>query len=591
MRFGIIASCLLLAVGCTQTDGEPGTESQAPVTVERDNQAQSAPNFLIVVADDMGWSDAGAFGGEIRTPNIDKLADRGTKMSSFYVAPTCSPTRSMLMTGLDNHVAGLGTMAGLAAPNQSEAIGYGGQLHNRVVTIAEALKSHGYETMMAGKWHLAVDDTQLPNNRGFDQSFVLLEGGASHFSDRLQLAPWIPADYVENGTHVELDDDFYSTISYTDKLLAYFDQRDTEKPFLAYLAYTAPHDPLQVPDDWLGRYEGVYDEGPEAVKAARQKRLEDEGMIPAGMETWEPPAYPADLPLYSPDWEERSAEIKDRDTRGIEVHAAMIELLDQQFGRVIDRLETEGELENTYVIFFSDNGASHTSIFRYQSGSTVVPEGWDLNVETYGKPGTFGVIGREWANVSNTPWRLFKGTVGEGGIRSPLILAGPKIPADQHVSRLAHVKDIAATVYELSGIDPEQDDIFEGKILPEGVSLMPAIANNEVARAGFATELFNGRAIRDGDWKATFHAGEWQLFDLGSDPGEVYNLASSNPEKLTELVEEYDEYSKRVGVIVPEGRVFGMTMRARYPYNCDDECEAKFAAYEQEQSGSPDPTK
>lgn len=221
-------AALLALSGCS---GQSGADAAREAAQER------KPNFLIIVVDDMGWSDLGAFGGEISTPNLDRLANNGVRMTNFYVAPTCSPTRSMLMTGLDNHVAGIGTMNNLGRPNQTTR-NYDGQIHDDIVTLAKALSDNGYETMMSGKWHLAVDEDQWPNRRGFDQSFALLPGGASHFGDSLSLSPVEPAECLENGEQVEeLREDFYSSISYTDKLLGYLGgDRDTDKPFFGYLA-------------------------------------------------------------------------------------------------------------------------------------------------------------------------------------------------------------------------------------------------------------------------------------------------------------------------------------------------------------------
>ena len=233
--------------------------------------AGEKPNFLVVVADDLGWSDPGFLGSKIRTPTIDRLAQRGIFMSHFYVAPTCSPTRAMLLTGLSNHAAGVGTMNNLQTPNQIGHREYAAQLHDGVVTVAEMLSAHGYTTMMSGKWHLAIDEDQRPNKRGFQHSFGLVEGGASHFADQMGITDTETVTYHENGKETALPDDFYSTIGYTDKIIEYID-RAGEQPFFAYLTYTAPHDPLQVPDDWLNRYKGVFDEGPAKAKEKRRQR-------------------------------------------------------------------------------------------------------------------------------------------------------------------------------------------------------------------------------------------------------------------------------------------------------------------------------
>ncbi len=599
MRTGFIAAAALLVAACgqagdsnTQSDGAATSPASPPsegASVETADPAPSnaekkRPNFLIVVADDLGWSDVGAFGGEIRTPNIDGLAARGVQMTNFYVAPTCSPTRAMLMTGVDNHAAGLGTMAEARAPDQTNR-NYAGQLHDGVVTMAEALKGQGYQTMMAGKWHLAVDRSQYPNNRGFDKSFALLAGGGSHFADRTTLYPVEHGHlrYVEDGALVgELPDDFYSSISYVDKLLDYLDDWDTDEPFLAYLAFTAPHDPLHVPDEWLDRYDGAYDLGPAAIRQQRAERIRAKGLFPENAALWQMPNFPESLPLHAAPWETRSEEQRETDTRSMEIYASMVELMDQQLGRVLTYLEDAGELENTYVVFFSDNGASAGAPLMYPGNNKEwLNANWDVSIENAGKPGSFPVMGREWANVSNTPWRLHKGSVAEGGIRSPLVVAGPSLSPAQ-IDALAHVTDITPTLYDLSGVDPAADVLFDSKLAPQGMSLLPALRGEEPqVRRSFATELFSGRAVREGDWKISYlpksGGDEWQLFDMSVDPGETNDLASGHPEVVSRLVAAYEDYAA-MNSVLPSARspLGAQPLRNFYPHICDEACEESF---------------
>ncbi|HBG29312.1 MAG TPA: arylsulfatase, partial [Gammaproteobacteria bacterium] len=323
------------------------------------------PNFLIIVADDMAWSDIGFFGSEIRTPGLDGLAARGVTMSDFYVAPTCSPTRAMLMTGVDSHLAGLGTMEGVQAENQRASRGYGGQLHSEVVTLPEVLKEAGYTTLMSGKWHLATEEAQYPDRRGFDRSFALLEGGASHFSDAMPLYKGVNATYIENGKPVSLPADFYSSIHYTDKILQYLAEAPPDRPFLAYVAYTAPHDPLQVPPEWQDRYAGQYAAGPEALKNRRVQELTRRGLMPADAPVWRTPKLPAFLPGALRPWAELGDRERARSSKPMEVYAAMVELMDQQIGRLLDELERSGRLQNTYILFLSDNGANGATPLSY----------------------------------------------------------------------------------------------------------------------------------------------------------------------------------------------------------------------------------
>ena len=545
------------------------------------------PNFLFIVADDMGWSDIGVLGGEIRTPAINALADAGVLLTSYYVAPTCAPTRAMLMTGVDHHQAGLGVQAGMRASNQV-GINYEGQLHNGVTTVAEALANHGYQTFMAGKWHLAHDEVQAPHNRGFQRSFALLNGGASHFGDQQAMAPSEIPRYLRDGEPVaQLPADFYSSTAYAENLLQYLEERDETSPFFAYMAFTAPHDPLQVPDEWLDRYAGAYDDGPAATRQARAGRQEELGLLPEDAGLWNYPRFPGWFPNHLPPWSERSAERRERDARRMEIYASMVELMDQQIGRVVDHLAETGELDNTYIFFFSDNGASSPGPLVYPG---VTPQwfadNWSNAHETRGRAGNFTVQGPEWASVSVTPLKLYKNSVSEGGIRSPLIVRGPSVTANGFNSAVAHVTDIAPTVYDLAGIQPESDPLFVGKTLPHGVSLAPVLRGDSTSvRESFGVHLFGNRGYRRGQWKISntqppLSTGQWELFDLETDPGEVNNLAASNPELMQELLAEFEEYLRRHEVLLPAQSPLTAGLRQLYPEQCNWWCELRFAIIE-----------
>ena len=542
------------------------------------------PNFLVIVADDMGWSDIGVLGGEIRTPTIDALARRGTVLTDYYVAPTCAPTRSMLMTGVDNHQAGLGVQSGLRAPNQV-GINYQGQLHHGVVTVAEALSASGYQTFMAGKWHLSGTVEQAPGNRGFQRSFALLNGGASHFADQLLITPAEPVQYAEAGRPVEaLPDNWYSSIGYADKILQYLDGREREAPFFAYLAFTAPHDPLQVPDDWLDRYSGEYDMGPVATRQARADRQKALGLIPEQAGLWEYPKYPGWFPGHAAPWEDRSEEQRRKDARPMEIYAAMVELMDRQIGRVLAYLDAQAELDDTYVVFFSDNGASSPGPMVYPGVTrTWLAENWDKTHKDPGGPRSFTTLGREWASAAVTPWKLYKNSVSEGGIRSPLIVSGPGVSAGVFSNALAHVTDIVPTVYELAGIEPGSDPLFEDKVQPQGMSLMPVLtAQSASGRTSTGVHLFGNRGFRRDRWKISntqppLSTGEWELFDLSRDPGEVNNLVVERPDILNELLSGFEQYRDTHEVILPSESPLGAGLRELHSGECNWWCEARFA--------------
>ena len=543
--------------------------------------AASEPNFLVIVADDMGWSDPGFLGSKIQTPNIDRLAAGGTFFSNFYVAPTCSPTRSMLLTGVSNHKAGVGTMHGLQAPNQMGHVEYGAQLHGGVITIAEMLRAKGYATSMSGKWHLAVDAEQYPKRRGFEQSFGLLQGGASHFSDGRKIHRTENVRYLEGGKPTKLPSDFYSTYAYTDKIIDYINTAKN-RPFFAYLAYTAPHDPLQVPDDWLDKYDGVFDSGPAFSKKQRVDQLVEMGLIEKDVSLAQPPNIPSWLDAYKKPWDERSAKDRKTDARRMEIYAAMVEIMDSQIGRVIEHLRQIGKLDNTYIIFMSDNGASVGTPYTYPANNRAwVDQNYDLSPAQMGKVGSFTTMGREWTNNSNTPFRFFKATVGEGGVRSPFIISGPGILPGTIQKKPAHVMDIVPTIYELADILPANQDLYDGKAMPTGQSFMPFLttaASNDDRM--IVTELFGSRMVRKDKWKAAYinppaGSGEWELFDISIDPSATNNLAAENPELLLEMRKAYDDFAIRNNVIVPDPPMTPKLI-SLFEGRCDRWCQAKF---------------
>lgn len=550
------------------------------------SETAKAPNLLVIVADDLGWSDIEPFGSEISTPNLSRLAQRGTMMTNFYVAPTCAPTRAMLMTGVDNHLAGVGAFPSQRTPNQVGR-NYEGQLHDGVVTLAEALRVKGYQTMLSGKWHLSLDEAQRPHNRGFDRSFTLITGGASHFADQRPIGPTQIPLYLEDGKAVELPRDFYSTISYTDKLIEYLEDRENGRPFFALLSYTAPHDPLHVPQDWLDRNKGKYDDGPAATRLARTERLKELDLISAETELWQLPNFPHWYPHHIEAWAERSAEQRAADVRPMEIYASMIELMDTQIGRVIDELERRGELDNTYIFFFSDNGASVAAPLVYPNSSEAwLSSNWDRNPLNAGQPGSFSVLGREWASAAGAPFRMYKGSVTEGGVRSPFIVAGPSVPENHISNSVGHVTDIAPTLFELAGLKVVDETIYEGKEHPSGVSLLLAWGEETRAvRRSFAIEQYGNGAIRRDNWKAVYftdpsgRSGRWELFDLTDDVGEVTDLAQEHPEVQASLISDYEVYAEAVSLQPPQPSPYP-NLRKLYPRECGDSCEQAFEKFE-----------
>lgn len=520
------------------------------------------PNVLLIVVDDMGYSDCEPFGGEIRAPNLMKLADRGVRFRHFYTSSLCAPTRSLLLTGVDNHLNGLGVMPPMHSMNQFMKPGYEGTLNANVATIAEILGDAGYYTCMAGKWHLGKNDGQRPENRGFQRVFSFLGGGASHFSDALPLAPSEKPHtvYDDDGRDVtnELPADFYSTNYYTDKLIEFLRNKPQDDPFFAYLAYTAPHDPLQVPDAWLDRYAGVYDGGYPAMKESRTRRMKSMGLITEAVEV-----NPGTEHFRS--WDELSPEERRTEARKMEICAAMIELVDEGIGKVLAHLEETGDSENTIILFLSDNGANPKDPHFY---SNLTPEEIDARFdnrwENLGRRGSFISIGGAWAEACNTPLSYFKLTTSEGGVQVPLIVCGPGVERRGIVTdQLLHATDVLPTLLDYAGV--------ERPATRNGHELAPLYGRSWRAYLEKTTrqpvrgpydalgfEMIECKAVIKGRWKIVFLAppyghGDWHLYDLRTDPQELTNVADTHPAKFAELLAEWDAYAKAVGYIEASG--------------------------------------
>lgn len=518
--------------------------------------AEARPNILLIVVDDMGYSDVGAFGGEIETPNIDALARSGIRMTNFYVGPTCSPTRSMLMTGNDHHVAGLGNMSEAMTPNQAGQPGYEGHLNDRVISVASLLNGAGYHTYMAGKWHLGEEAAQDPSAKGFEKSFTMLQGGASHFDDEWMMYANYTPTYRENGVRTHVPTGFYSTEFYTDKLTQYIDEQEDEDPFFAYLSFTAVHDPLHLPDDWLDRYAGKYSMGYERVREQRLARMKKLGIIPdtAVLGPW--------LPMV-PKWEDLSEEQRKAEARQMELYAAMVANVDFHIGRLIEYLGRSGKLDNTLILFFSDNGANGATMSMYpDTDEAWVERNSDNRYSNWGRRGSRIAQGPGWAQVSSTPFRLFKAFIAEGGIRSPLIISGPPLArTGETLDAVTHVMDIAPTLLDITGTDYPSASSEGDLVPPLGRSMVPLLATRAESIRDpdeyLAWEFFDWHAVRMANWKATwisepFGSGDWQLFDMAVDPGESKDLSAQHPEVIQTLADHWQVYADEVGVVARE---------------------------------------
>ncbi|BBZ44223.1 arylsulfatase [Mycobacterium parmense] len=526
------------------------------------------PNFLVIVADDLGYSDIGAFGGEINTPNLDRLAYAGVRFTDFHSAPACSPTRSMLLTGTDHHVAGIGTMLEVAPPGFRGPPGYEGYLNDRVVALPELLRDAGYLTLMAGKWHLGNTIDRSPWARGFERSFALLPGGASHYGGAAA-GDFLPAPtlYTEDDRFVTVGDDFYSSDFYADTLLRYLGERgtDDDRPFFAYLPFQAPHWPLQAPEESIAAYHGRYDAGPDVLRAARLEALKDLGLCPADVR-----AHPV-VADGAPEWADMTDDERALSARTMEVYAAMVDRMDHNVGKVIEYLDSTGELDNTVVIFLSDNGAEGAIVEAMpllgDVISSAIEKHCDNSVDNLGAPNSFIWYGPRWAQAATAPSRLHKAFTTEGGIRVVGFVTWPGFTRQRQIgTAFATVMDITPTVLELAGAAHPGTSYRGREIEPmRGRSLVPYLSGDHEAvhDVGSATgwELFGRRGIRQGDWKAVhlpapYGTGSWQLYDLSRDPGETEDLAGAHPDKLAELLVLWDRYVDENGVILDPVSIF-----------------------------------
>jgi arylsulfatase len=522
------------------------------------------PNILLIVADDLGFSDLGAFGGEIRTPHLDALARRGLRSTDFHSAPACSPTRAMLMTGTDPHLAGIGTMLEVAAPGFAGAPGYEGHLNERVVTVAELLREAGWHTLLSGKWHLGETAQSVPAARGFERSFALLPAGSSHYiGDGTDSFSTVETVYEEDGRRdVRLPPDFYSSDYFAERLVGYLAERPRDRPFFAYLPFSAPHWPLQAPRENILAYRGRYDAGPEVLREERLARLRAEGLIPA-----DAVAHPF---FGGEPWHALSPEDRAWSARAMEVYAGMVERMDWNVGRVIDRLRGDGDLDDTIVMFLSDNGAEGSMVEAMPIVGALIErqiaEHFDNSLDNLGSPTSCIWYGPRWAQAATAPSRLHKAFPTEGGIRVPFFAAGPGVR--QGISHdFSTAMDVAATILDVAGIAHPAK--WQGRPVEpmRGRSLLPHFSGAEAkihpedAETGW--ELFGRRAIRRGSWKAVWlrtpeGSGGWQLYDLASDPGETSDRATDDPAILESLIAAWRRYVAEVGIVEGAVSVFEM---------------------------------
>ena len=505
------------------------------------------PNIILILNDDMGYSDIGCYGGEVRTPNLDRLAAGGLRYTQFYNTARCCPSRASLLTGLHPHQADVGHMMG-----DDGIDGYLGDLNPDTVTIPEALARGGYGTYMSGKWHVTRHirgpKHNWPCNRGFDRYYGIITGAADYFCPATLTRDNEPIDRPAAG------EDYYLTDAISDQAVTFIKDHlaaTPDRPFFAYVAYTAPHWPLHAPPEDIARYSGRFDAGWDILRRQRLERMLEMGIIEA---RWQlTPRDPG-----QPEWAQ--AENKEWQTRRMEVYAAQIDRMDQGIGRIVQALAETGQLDDTLILFLSDNGGCAEELGGNMGGQVYFNEttrdgrptrGGNSSQIMPGGEDTYCSYGVPWANLSNTPFREYKHWVHEGGIATPLIVHWPAGIADAGVLRHqpAQLPDIMATFLDVAGADYPLAH-GDRRVQPaEGVSMTPTFAGGPATRQVLYWEHEGNRAVRRGRWKLVCkYPGPWELYDIHADRTELHDLAAEQPAVVAELAALYEAWAARCKV-------------------------------------------
>lgn len=532
-----------------------------PQAASAQRSAARPPNIVIILADDIGFSDLGSFGGEIATPHLDQLARKGVRFSNFHVAGSCSPTRAMLQTGVISHRAGLGNMPETIPPAHRGKPGYETHLNNRVITIAELLRTQGYRTYFTGKWHLGHSPSTLPTARGYDRALALSQSGADNFEDKPNLLLYTRADWTEDGKPAKLPARFYSTTLLVDRTISYIESgRASGKPFFASVNLLTNHIPLQAGDADIAAYQGRYAQGWTVLREGRRAGAIAQGIMPAGV--------PMVRMKTTRDWNSLSGEEQRQRAGAMAVYAAMATAMDREIGRLIAYLKARGDYENTIFLFLSDNGAEATDPMELSAISRWNARFfYDQSTDAQGRPGSLTAVGAGFASASASPLRGYKFTASEGGLRAPLIFTWPGHPAFRKgavAGNFTYVTDIAPTLLALAGVAPQQGQFAGRSVEPMlGADLRPMLANPAVAVHAddkpIGYELSGNAALFKGRYKLVknlppYGDGRWHLYDIVGDPGEVHDLSATMPERFAQMQADYAAFAEANGVLpMPAG--------------------------------------
>ncbi len=505
--------------------------------------APRKPNIVILIIDDAALMDLGVYGGEAKTPHIDALAAGGTLFTQYRSSPLCAPSRAMLLTGLDNHLTGIATIPEVLPPSQKGKPGYAMRLEAGVKTLADHLKPEGYQSFMTGKWHLGHAGAGLPNDHGFDRSYALDASGADNWSQKSYLPYYSTAPWYEDGHAASLPEDFYSSAFIVEQMQRYLTARDPAQPFLSVLGFQAIHIPVQAPPELVTPYIEVYRQGWDNLRDRRMARAKAIGLVPEV-------ALAPNQPMRA--WASLAPEEQELYAQRMAVNAAMLEAMDFHIGRLIAYLKEDGQFDNTIFVVTSDNGAepnSPTDDARMRFW--LKTQGYDPQAQPMGGPNSYGFIGRDWAMAASGPALKFKFATAEGGVRVPLIMAGPGIASRMKTPAMAWVSDIAPTLLDILGVRQAEGRPMTGR------SLKPIITGQaeQIYRSSEAQaiEVSGNAALYLDGYKITrnlppFGDGVWRLFNLTRDPGETHDLARQEPERFAQLLRAYSDYEARVGV-------------------------------------------
>lgn len=530
-------------------------------SVEISSESATRPNIVFILADDLGFTDIAPYGSEVNTPTLTALAEQGVRFSNYHTAANCAPARAMLLTGVDNHLAGVPNIPEMLAPEQRVHAHYQGVLGDNVVTVATLLEDSGYHTYMAGKWHLGSTPEKLPSRRGFQRTMAMMDSGADNWEQRPYLPLYDAANWFADGERYTLPDDFYSSRFLIDKTIEFIDSNiEDGQPFFAYVPFMAVHMPVQAPQEFIDRYMGVYDTGWDVLREQRLQRAIDLGLVPA------------DTAMTSmsttDDWDALDDERKRYEAKRMAVYGAMIEAMDFHIGRLVAYLKSNGQFENTIFVFTSDNGSEGSGPANPQAfPDSLFPGrmGYHNDYERLGLKGSYNSISPSFASASASPLSFYKFYTGEGGMRVPLIIAGEPLPHKQVLSpAFAWATDITPTILSLAGVEAPGARYAGRPVLPMiGRDLGPVLEgiSDSVYRENDAVgyELTGHAVLFQGDYKLVVNQpplgdGQWRLFNIIRDPGEVVDLAAEEPVVFQRMLSRYQRYARDNGVLpLPAG--------------------------------------